>query len=141
MLSHRHIIYKSHNTAKDHVGIAPSGIVTFISVLYERGEEGGHISDKKITQECGFIHLESGDGVMANRSFDIQHLLASKYLPPFFGEEKRSCHMKRKLETISIASVLINVERAIEQVKNYRILKGVIPISLHAQLEMKFGYL
>ena len=36
--------YKSHNTAKGLIGIAPSGFVTFISNLY-----GGHLSDKKIT--------------------------------------------------------------------------------------------
>ena len=63
--------YQSHNTAKDFVGIAPSGIVTLIS--------WGHISDKKITQECGLIHLlASGDVVMVDKGFDIQHLLASK---------------------------------------------------------------
>ena len=44
--------YKSHNTSKGLVGIAPSGIGTFISCLY-----GGHISDKNIAQECGLIYL------------------------------------------------------------------------------------
>ena len=34
----------------------------------------GHISDKKITQECGLIDLEFGDVVMVDRGFDIQHL-------------------------------------------------------------------
>ena len=31
------------------------------------------------------------------------------------------------------------MERAIEQGKTHHILQGVIPTSLHAQLEMKFG--
>ena len=35
---------QSHNTAKDLVGISPSGMITFISHLY-----GGHVSDKAIT--------------------------------------------------------------------------------------------
>ena len=47
--------------------------------------------------------------------------------------------LEEEVETRSIASVHIHVERAIERVKNYRILQGAIPISLHAQLEMKFG--
>ena len=58
---------KSHNTDKGPVSIASSGIVTFISCLY-----WDHISVKKITQESGLIdHLESGDGVIFDRGFDI----------------------------------------------------------------------
>ena len=115
--------YKSHNTAERLAGIAPSGIVTFISGLY-----GGHISDKKMTQECGHIHLlESGGVVMVIGGFDIQHLLASKCLtlniPPVLrGKEQLSLE---EVETRSIASVCIHVERAIERVNNDRILQGV----------------
>ena len=93
--SHASSYYKSHNTAKSLVGVAPSGIVTFFSGLH-----GGHISDKKITQEHVLIHLlESGDMVMVDRGFDIQHLLASKYVTLniyLLCEEKSSCHLKRK---------------------------------------------
>ena len=56
------------------VGIAPSGVVVFVSCLH-----GDHISDRKITHECGLFHLlESDDVVMSVKGFDIQHLLASK---------------------------------------------------------------
>ena len=47
--------------------------------------------------------------------------------------------LEEEVETGSIASIRIHVERAIERVKNYHILQGVIPKSLPAQLEMKFG--
>ena len=96
--------YKSHNTAKDLVGVAPSEIVTFISCLYR-----GHISDKKITHGCGLIHLlESGDVVMVDRGFDIQHLLTSKCvtlnISPFLqGKEQLS--LQEEVETRSIASM------------------------------------
>ena len=54
--------HKSHNTAKGLVGVAPSGMVTFISCLY------GDIYPirQENNTECGLIHLlESGDVVMA----------------------------------------------------------------------------
>ena len=63
--------YKSHNTAKGLIGIAPNGFVSFISNLY-----GGNISDKKVTELCGIIDLlEPGYMVMADRDFDIQIFL------------------------------------------------------------------
>ena len=69
--SQTYLSYKSHNTAKGLVGIDLSRIVTFISCEL--------CIEKKITQECGLIHLlESGDVVMVDRGFDVQHLLASK---------------------------------------------------------------
>ena len=41
----------------------------------------GHISGKIITQECGLIYLlESGDVVMADTGFDIQHFLLQEQL-------------------------------------------------------------
>ena len=90
--------YKSHNTAKGLVGIAPNGFVTFISCLY-----GGHISDKTMTQDCGLIDLlEPGDVVMADKGFDIQHLLAPKKailnIPPFMGG-KEQLTLQEKVDT------------------------------------------
>ena len=49
------------------------------------------------------------------------------------GKEQLS--LEEELETRSIASVRIHVERAIERIKNYRILQGVIPNRLHSQLD------
>ena len=64
--------YKSHNTAKGLIGIAPNGFVSLISNLY-----GVHISDKKVTELCGTIDLlEHGDMVIADRGFDIQNIVA-----------------------------------------------------------------
>ena len=45
--------------------------------------------------------------------------------------------LEEEVETISIASVPIHVERAIEWVKYiYYVLHSVIPISLHAQFNL-----
>ena len=47
--------YKSHNTLKGLVGIAPFGGVTFVSPLYT-----GSISDKELTLESGLLDLVEG---------------------------------------------------------------------------------
>ena len=95
-------MYKSHNTAKGLIGIAPNGFGSFISNLY-----GGHISDKKITEMCGIIDLlEPGDMVMADKGFNIQHILAAKNvklnMPPFL-RGKAQLSLEEELETRSIA--------------------------------------
>ena len=51
----------------------PSGPVQFISDCYK-----GSISDKKLVQVSGLLEkLESGDEIMADKSFLIQDILAS----------------------------------------------------------------
>ena len=76
--------------------------------------------------------------VMADRGFDIQHILAAKNvklnIPPFM-RGKTQLSLEEEFETRTIASVRIHVERAIERIKNYRILQGVIPNTMHAQLD------
>ncbi|XP_054876070.1 uncharacterized protein LOC129351217 [Poeciliopsis prolifica] len=74
--------YKNHTTLKGLIGVAPSGLVTFISALYT-----GCISDKEITKVSGILPLlELGDEVMADKGFLIQDLLhkvgAKLIIPP-----------------------------------------------------------
>ena len=53
--------YKNHVTLKGSAGIAPSGVITFISQLYS-----GSFSDREIVERSGFLKLEfdNGDTVM-----------------------------------------------------------------------------
>ena len=74
--------YKHHNTAKDLIGIAPSGAVAFVSDLYAR-----RCSDKQITNVCGILDLlEEGDTCMADKGFyiasDLSHGVRLN-IPPF----------------------------------------------------------
>ena len=120
--------YKSHNTFKFLLGIAPSGQITFLSTLYV-----GSISDRDIVKKSGLLGLvEAGDNVMADRGFTIRDLLLRKgaYLNiPAFSKGKqlssRAVGKSRK-----IASVRIHVERAMERLKNNKILQGVVPLKL-----------
>ena len=121
--------YKHHNTFKVLVGISPGGVVTFVSSMW-----GGRVSDYHITKECGLLDLlEEGDDVMADRGFNIQDLLAplgvTLNIPPFMD----NCSQMTAAEvtkTRRIAEARIHVERAIGRIKTYRILQGVLPISL-----------
>ena len=64
--------YKHHNTVKFLIGIAPQGVITFISKGW-----GGRVSDKYLTEHCGILeHLLPGDQVLADRGFTIKEIVA-----------------------------------------------------------------
>lgn len=68
--------YKSHNTAKFLIAIAPNGFIMYVSPLY-----GGRASDNFITKSCGFLnYLLPGDEVMADRGFTIAEDLCARQI-------------------------------------------------------------
>ena len=118
--------YKHSNTFKLLVGIMPTGTITFISKLYS-----GNISDVKIVQLSELADLLSnGDNVMADRGFNIRHILARKRctlnIPAF--SHGRALGAKAGRRSAKIASVRIHVERAIRRLKTFKILSGIIPL-------------
>jgi len=120
--------YKHHNTWKLLVGITPNGQITFLSNLW-----GGRASDKQITKESGVLDLlKEGDNVMVDRGFDISDIVpqgVTVNMPPFLGGRSQLTASETE-ETMSIASVRIHVERAIERMKMYHILDGTLPNTL-----------
>ena len=119
--------YKNRNTFKLLIGVTPNGCLSFLSSLW-----GGRISDKELTKRCGILDcLEEGDTLMADRGFDIALLMPKGVelnIPPFLGSRDQ-LEPEEVTATRRIASVRIHVERAIERLKNYRILH-FIPSSL-----------
>lgn len=122
--------YKSHMTYKALIGISPNGVITFASDLW-----AGSVSDKQLTKSCGILELcEPGDAIMADKGFLISDMTSAKgiklIIPPF----KTKRFSRREIEeTRRIAHLRIDVERAIERVKNFRILQGNMPITLSQQ--------
>ncbi|XP_050059744.1 uncharacterized protein LOC114122615 [Aphis gossypii] len=121
-------LYKSAYTCKFLVGIAPCGMITFVSKAY-----GGRASDSFITNDSGLLNLlEPGDQVMADKGFPgIKTSMDEKnsilVMPPFmhngvFTEDEI-------IQTYNIASVRIHIERSIQRIKIYNILQK-IPIEL-----------
>lgn len=122
--------YKKHNTVKFLIGITPCGSISFLSQCW-----GGRVSDKNLTQQCGFLELlEPGDVVLADRGFTVEEDLAihgAKLEIPAFTRGKKQLSQKDVETSQQLSAVRIHVERIIGLLKNrYTILKGPLPVSL-----------
>jgi len=120
--------YKHHNTVKVLLGIAPQGIISFVSECW-----GGRVSDKHLTEHCGILRkLLPGDVVLADRRFDIAESVAmvqAQLHIPAFTKGKQQLSAAEVESTRKIANVRIHVERVIGCVRQkYSILRGIIPI-------------
>ncbi|XP_065096727.1 uncharacterized protein [Paramisgurnus dabryanus] len=120
--------YKNHTTFKGLIGIAPCGVITFISKLYT-----GSISDIEITRQSQILQLlQPGDGVMADKGFQIEKMLsevgATLIIPPL--KKSNQLSMEDTQKTQAIARLRILVERAIRRVKEYHIWDGHVPLSM-----------
>ena len=121
--------YKSHNTFKALVGISMTGATCLVSKLW-----GGSASDVHITRNCGLLQqLRPGDAVMVDKGFihikgDLDKKNVKLYCPPF---KTKNQFTKEEVElTRRIASARIHVERKMEQIKNFRLLQGILPLAL-----------
>ncbi|XP_047132699.1 uncharacterized protein LOC124811353 [Hydra vulgaris] len=120
--------YKHHNTVKFLIGIAPQGVVSFISKSW-----GGRVSDKYLTENCGLLSkLLPGDVVLADRGFSIEDSIAlycAEVKLPSFTKEKLQLSSWDVEQTRKIASVRVHVERVIGNIRNkYKILQSTIPL-------------
>lgn len=102
-----------------------TGVVVFGSTLWP-----GATSDVEITRNCGLIQqLKRGDAVMVDKGFihipnDLKGKGVKLYCPPSKSELQFS---SSEVETTRIASARIHGERKMEQIKNFRILQGIMP--------------
>jgi len=80
--------------------------------------------------------LSSGDDVMADRGFNIRHLLLPKNCTlniPAFSKGK-ALSKKALVKSRRIARLRIHVERGIRRLKTFKILTGIIPLRLRFSL-------
>ena len=122
--------YKKHNTVKVFIGVSPTGTISYISSAW-----GGRVSDKVITQQCGFLqYIDPGDVILADRGFNIHDDVAirgGKLEIPAFTKGKKQLSREEVEKSRQISRVRIHVERVIGQLrKKYTILAGPLPISL-----------
>ena len=120
--------YKHHNTVKVLLGMTPQGVISFVSDTW-----GGRVSDKYITENCGFIDkLLPGDVVLADRGFNIAEtvgMVQAELYQPAYTKGKEQLSALEVEETREIANVRIHVERVIGAVKQkFAILQSTLPI-------------
>lgn len=120
----------SYNVLKYLIGVAPQGVVTFVS----RGVLG-NVSDKSLAEGCGFLcKLLPGDVVLASRDLDIGESVAARgALFKFTGSSGCTPLADASSET---ASVQRHVERVISMVKQrYAMLTGPVESPFTAACE------
>jgi len=131
MFSH----YKSHQTIKYLIGIAPNGLITFLSAGYS-----GRASDLCVVRNSGFLDLiEPRDQIMADRGFNIEDDLrqrGAKLVIPTFTRGKTQLSQHEVVHTRRVANVRIHVERAIRRIRCFRILNGNFPITQIRKLDV-----
>ena len=114
--------YKQSNTFKLLVGIMLTGAITFLSKVY------GCISDVHITEKSAFLDkLSEKDDVMADRGFNIHHLLHPKQCTLkilAFSHVKR-LSQKAVIRSRQVAAVRIHVEQVIWRMKTFRIVSEI----------------
>ncbi|KAK3093535.1 hypothetical protein FSP39_016909 [Pinctada imbricata] len=129
--------YKHSNTFNILIGVAPNGLVTFVSRLW-----CGNASDRHIVQHDDLLpKLSPGDMVMADKGFTIEDLLPADVdlNIPLRIPGNRQMTQSEFFKTQAIASARIVVEMKMEQVKNYRILGGTLPLNeAHLAEQMAF---
>nr|XP_046260298.1 uncharacterized protein LOC124067195 [Scatophagus argus] len=111
----------SYNVLKYLIGVAPQGVVTFVS----RGVLG-NVSDKSLAEGCGLLcKLLPGDVVLASRDLDIADSVAARgALFKIAGSSEGSPPADTSSET---ASVQRHVDRVISMVKQrYSMLTGPV---------------
>lgn len=106
-----------HNVLKYLIGVAPQGVVTFVS----RGVLG-NVSDKSLAEGCGFLcKLLPGDVVLASRDLDIGDSVAARGA---LFKIARSSEADASCDTVSVQR---HVERVISMVKQrYVMLTGPV---------------
>lgn len=135
LLTYSH--YKRTYTAKVLVSETPGGLISYVSPAY-----GGKASDTHITKQCQLLDkcIPHVDSVMVDKGFLINELCREKNIkmvrPPFLMEKQLTADEARANQ--SIASARVHVERAIQRMKLYRILKTRFDLDLVPYIDMIF---
>ncbi|CAN8003064.1 unnamed protein product [Ixodes hexagonus] len=135
LLTYSH--YKRTYTAKVLVSETPGGLISYVSPAY-----GGKASDTFITKQSQLLDrcIPHVDSVMVDKGFLINELCREKNVrmirPPFLMEKQLTAEEARSNQSIACARV--HVERAIQRMKIYRILRNRFDLDLVPYIDKIF---
>ncbi|KAM7282233.1 uncharacterized protein ISCGN_002383 [Ixodes scapularis] len=135
LLTYSH--YKRTYTAKVLVSETPGGLISYVSPAY-----GGKASDTFITKQSQLLDrcTPHVDSVMVDKGFLISELCREKNVrmirPPFLMEKQLTTEEARSNQSIACARV--HVERAIQRMKIYRILRNRFDLDLVPYIDKIF---
>ncbi|CAN7951477.1 unnamed protein product [Ixodes pacificus] len=113
--------YKSRNTVKFLVAVAPNGAIIYTSGCYL-----GSTSDREVVKDCSILdRLTTGDLILADKGFTIFDIMpggTSLNIPPFLRGNRQFTRDEVSY-CKKIAACRVHVERAIQRVKIYRLLR------------------
>ncbi|XP_075543585.1 uncharacterized protein LOC142578054 [Dermacentor variabilis] len=119
--------YKGTHTAKVLVGVSPAGLITFVSSAF-----GGRASDKACVEKSEVLQKLTSfqDDVMVDKGFNIDDICTKLGLgiiqPPFLRSQQQFSAADAS-KTLKIARARVHVERAIQRMKVFKVLKGPVP--------------
>lgn len=122
--------YKHHNTVKFLIGIAPQGVISYVSKGW-----GGRVSDKYLTENCGILDkLQPGDQVLADRGFNVEEsfgMYCAKIVTPPYTKGKKQLSRLEVETARQLSRVRIHVERVIGLLRQkYTLLESTLPINM-----------
>lgn len=119
--------YKGHNTGKGLIALSPLFLPVFVSDIFP-----GSKSDEDILKDSGILALaHQGDRWLADKGFMVQHILDAFGViieTPAKLAKNKQFTAEQDIHNRKNSQVRVHVERAIQRVKVFRILKGNVPI-------------
>lgn len=104
------------------LGITPGGQISYCSKVY-----GGKSSDKDIFLQSGLLDkVTPGDAIMVDKGFLINQECLDKgieLIRPVFASQNEQFSREDALKTVAISSARVHVERVIQRIKLWKILK------------------
>ena len=121
--------YKSHNTLKKLIFCTKSGSISYISPTY-----AGSCSDRFITEDTNVAaKFTPGFMAMFDKGFNVQDLFLHQQvkcvLPPLV-RSKRQFTRSEVYQGKRIARARIHVERVMGRLKEFRLLKNILPLTM-----------